>query len=214
MRVIARACHSQFPHTSLQDVALEMASQRPPMFPEATPVFMFAKRCPVYPRIFKKTGQPKEHAFSLDPVFAERLKFCAFRKQQESEFIQFVAESTRKPLKQCFVYAVYHRRAFEMLRLLLHPDLGRRFDERINRRAWEFTQRGTASSWMNCRRMPINQVDFLLQVNLDNFAVLPCPGKVARSAAVKEDMKHDPVKGSILRMSVAFPIRNMHVPFH
>ena len=37
---------------------------------------------------------------------------------------------------------------------------------------------------------------------------------MARSATVKEDMKHDPIKGSILGMSVTFPIRNMHVPFH
>src|SRR6516165_3340611 len=109
---------------------------------------------------------------------------------------------------------MYHRRAFEMLRLLLHPDLSRCFDERINRRARELAQRGTASSRMSCRRICIKQVDFFLQVNLDDFAVLACSGKMARSAAVKEDMKHDPIKGGILRMSVTFPIRNMHIPFH
>jgi len=35
-------------------------------------------------------------------------------------------------------------------------------------------------------------------INLDNFTVLRCSGKMARPAAVEEDMQHDPIKGRIL----------------
>jgi hypothetical protein len=72
-----------------------------------------------------------------------------------------------------------------------------------------FSEGNTAKCTDKSKQIKITQ-----SINLDNFAVLPRSGKMARSAAVKEDMKHDPIKGGILRMSVTFPIRNMHIPFH
>jgi hypothetical protein len=45
-----------------------------------------------------------------------------------------------------------------------------------------------------------------------HFAVLCRARKMAGAAAVKENMKHDLIECRILRMSVTFPIGNMHVP--
>ena len=50
-----------------------------------------------------------------------------------------------------------NRGASELFRFLLDPDLCRRFNERIDRRRREFTQRGTASSRMSKRRIRVEK---------------------------------------------------------
>src|SRR4029077_13435635 len=110
-------------------------------------------------------------------------------------------------------HSVYNCRAPELVRFLLNPNLRCCFDERINCRRGEFTERGTASSRVRGRRICADQVDFLLQMNLDHFAVLCRARKMAgAAAAVKENMKHDLIECRILGMSVTFPIGDMHVP--
>src|SRR5215831_12517570 len=99
MRVIARARHSQFPHASLQNMALEMAAQTPPVFPETKPVIMPGQASLIDFRIFKETSKTKKQALSRRAIFAERSKLCALCKQQKGKFIQFVPESACQSLE-------------------------------------------------------------------------------------------------------------------
>ena len=64
MGMIARPGHSEFPHAPLQDMALEMASETPPMLPKTAPIFVLRQQSAIHCRIFKETGETKEQALS------------------------------------------------------------------------------------------------------------------------------------------------------
>ena len=60
----------------------------------------------------------------------------------------------------------------------------------------------------------IEQVDFALQMNLDDFPVLGCAGKVVGGAFVEEYMQYYLIKCRVLRVPVVLPIRNVHIPLY
>jgi hypothetical protein len=58
----------------------------------------------------------------------------------------------------------------------------------------------------------IEQVNFALQMNLDDFPVLGGSRKVVGGAFVEEYMQYDLIKCRVLRVTVVLPIRDVHVP--
>ena len=51
-------------------------------------------------------------------------------------------------------------------------------------------------------------------MNLDDFPVLSCTRKMVGGAFVKEDMQHDVIKCRVLRVSVPFPVRDVHIQLY
>ena len=60
----------------------------------------------------------------------------------------------------------------------------------------------------------MQQVNFALQVYLYNLPVLCRPREMAGTAFMEEQVKHDPIKGGVLRMTVTVPVCNMHIQFY
>ena len=57
------------------------------------------------------------------------------------------------------------------------------------------------------------ELNFALQVNLNDFPIQDRPRKMRCATLMEEQMKHDPIKGWILRVTVPVPVRDMHVQF-
>src|SRR6476660_2548680 len=89
-------------------------------------------------------------------------------------------------------------RPMKLIRLLLHPDAGGRLDERIDRPACQSFQRCATTAWMGNRGMVLQQIDFALQVNLNDLPIQRCPRKMAGATFPEKQMKHDAVKGRVL----------------
>ena len=98
------------------------------------------------------------------------------------------------------------RRPMKLIGLLLHADAGSRLDQRIDRPAGQSSQRCATTAWMGDRGMVLEQINFALQVDLDDLSIHGCSRKVAGAALAEEKVKHDPVESRVLRVSVTVPV--------
>src|SRR5260370_13673133 len=102
--------------------------------------------------------------------------------------------------------------SIELIRLPLHPDFSGRLDQIIDRPNTQLPQRSATLSRMRDWGNGIEQINFALQMNLDDFPVLGCARKVVGGAFVEEYMQHDLIKCRVLRVPVVLPIRDVHIP--
>ena len=66
---------------------------------------------------------------------------------------------------------------------------------------------------MGNRGMVLQQIDFALQVNLNDLSIQRCPRKMAGATFPEKQMKHDAVKGRVLRVPMTVPVGYVHIQF-
>jgi hypothetical protein len=147
-------------------------------------------------------------------LFTEQLKFGALSQQQERNLVKLVSKSDCEGLEKCLIDSVRERSSIELISLPLHSDFSGRLDEIIDRPSTQLPQRSATLSRMSDWGIGIEQINFALQMNLDDFPVLGCARKVVGGALVEEYMQCDLIKCGVLRVPVVFPVRDVHIPLY
>jgi hypothetical protein len=186
--MIARTRHSKTPEISLQNKVRELAPELPPMFPEMSPVIAIDCQGVVSHAVFKEPGDAEKEAFSGRPLITEQLKFGALGQQQERNLVKLVTKSDREALEKRLIHSVRDRSSIELISLPLHPDLGSCLDQTIDRPITQLPQWTATLSRMGDWGNGIEQINFALQMDLDNFPVLGCTRKMVGDAFVEEYM--------------------------
>ena len=213
MGMIAWPRHPESPEVLAKDQVGELASQLPPVLPKMPPIVLVDGRRPVNFPVLQKACDAEQETFGGRPLVTQQLELRALGQHQERNLVQLVAKSDGERLEESFVHAVSDRCPMELICLPLHADARRRLDQRIDRPACDPVEWSAAAPRMRNRRMEMQQVNFALQVNLYDLPILGRPRKMAGTAFMEEQMKHDPVKGRVLRMAVTVPVCNVHIHF-
>ena len=213
MGMVAWARHPEMPEILLQDKVSELASQLPPMLPQTAPIFLVDVRGPVDSLVLQKPGHAEQKTFCGGSVIMKDVQFQSLRQDQERDLVQLVAERDSKGLEEGFIHAVRDGGPSKLIGLSSHSNPGGRFDQRIDRLAWEQSQWRATAAWMGNRRMDVQEVDFALQVNLNDFLIQAGPGKISGSPLPEKQMKDDTIKVWVLRVAVPIPIGDVDIQF-
>ncbi len=185
------------------------------MLPKMTPIVAIDGAGLVESAILQKACHAEEKTFRGRPLVAKQLEFSSLSQHQKRDLVQLVAKRDGKRLEEGFVHAMSNRCPLELIRLPLHADASRRFDQRIDRPRRQLSERSaTTARTGNRRGLNLQQVNFALQMNLDDLPILGRPSEMAGAAFVEEQMKDHTIKGRILRMAVPVPICDVHVQFN
>lgn len=101
----------------------------------------------------------------------------------------------------------------ELLGFSPGSDTSSRLDQRIDRMLREPTQRSAAAARVRDRGIDLQQINFVLQVYLDDLPVVSGPRKMRGGTFMEKQMQDDSIKCRILRVPVSIPVRDMHVQF-
>ena len=117
------------------------------------------------------------------------MKFGALGQQQERDLVKLVSKSDCEGLEKRLVDSARDRSSIELIRFPLHPDFSGRLDQIIDRPITQLSQRSATLSRMRDWGIGIEQINFDLQVNLNDFPVLGCTRKVVGDSFVEEYMQ-------------------------
>lgn len=106
-----------------------------------------------------------------------------------------------------------NRSPLELLGFSLGSDASSRLDERIYSMLREPAERSAAAAGMRNRGIDLQQINFVLQMYLDDLPVLSGPRKMPGRAFMEKQMQDDSIKCRILRVPVSIPVRDVHVQF-
>ena len=214
MGMIAWPRHPESPEVLAKDQVGELASELPPVLPKMPPIVLVDGRRTVNFPVLQKACDAEEETFGGSPLVAQQLELRSLGQHQKRNLVQLVPKSDGKRLEEGFIHAVSDRCPTKLIRLPPHSDARRRLDQRIDRPACDLSEGSAAAPRMRNRRMKMLQVNFALQVNLYDLPILCRPRKMAGAAFTEEQMKHDPIKGRVLRMAVTVPVCDVHIHFN
>jgi hypothetical protein len=198
MRMIAGSRHAESPEDRAENEMGKLTPELPPMFPKVPPIVRIDGRCTVYCPVLEKAGNPEEQAFGGGPMVLQKFEFRSLGQHQEWNLIEFVTESDGERLKECLIHPMSGRRSMKLIGLLLHADAGSCLDQRIDRPAGQSAQRCATTAWMGERGIVLEQINFALQVDLDDLSIQGCSRKVAGAAFAEEKVKDHPVESRVL----------------
>ena len=214
MGMIAWPGHAESPEILVKDQVGKLAPELPPVLPKVAPIVPIDGAGLVEFAVLQKACDAEEETFRGRPLVTKQLEFSSLSQHQKRDLVQLVAERDGERLEEGFVHAMSDRCPMELIRLPLHADASSRLDQRIDRPRRQLSERSATTPRMsNWRGLDLQQVNFALQMNLDDLPILGRPRKMAGAAFVKEQMKDHPIKGRVLRMAVPVPVCDVHVQF-